>query len=404
MAALVSWAGPRAPASASVFRDWFTLGLCGLALGTAVLCLPLACSFVRPQARPAIASLAPGRDRAPRRTGPRTVPRSGTAAAPLPAAETLAGDFQLAVPVLSRPEPSAARTQPRPAPPPVLAAETMPAEDFQLPIPVRPRREPLSALPPIKGDALLWKECNLPKTPFSPYWLSFFVLLGGSMLGLWLARSGPQGMPHLIFRSAVILLAGFVCFGVSMRAAGCIIRERHQKTLESLLLLPITAGELVARKWLGAVLYYRFYLVPLVFVLLLPVLVGVVHPIGAVLVFLAILIHVGFLVSLGMAVSAAAQKPIEAHFLLAILLVLVFAGPWWWLVLSEMQPSNRWFPVLEVGLNPVGSWNFLLFNWNDLRLDDEQVAHKLLIAAAGLCVYGAAGIGLFLATRLGFRT
>jgi ABC-type transport system involved in multi-copper enzyme maturation permease subunit len=185
--------------------------------------------------------------------------------------------------------------------------------------------------------------------------------------------------------------------------AGCIVRERHQKTLESLLLLPITAGDLLARKWLGAVLCYRFYLVLLVCVLLLSVLVGVVHPIGAVLVLLAILIHVSFLVSLGMGVSAAAQKPIEAHFVLAILLVLVFAGPWWWLGLSNMQPSNWWFAVLEVGVNPVGSWNFLLFNWKDLRAGDELLAHKLQIAALGLCAYGAAAIGLLLATRLGFR-
>src|SRR5205807_8124586 len=99
----------------------------------------------------------------------------------------------------------------------------------------------------IEGDALLWKERHLPKTPFSPYWLSFFALLAVFILAQWLTRGGPQGVQQPVFRAAAILLAGYVCFGVSMRAAGCIVRERQQKTLESLLLLPMSAGELLSR-------------------------------------------------------------------------------------------------------------------------------------------------------------
>jgi ABC-type transport system involved in multi-copper enzyme maturation permease subunit len=352
---------------AALLTDWFTLALLGLAMASAVISLPLAMSSLRPEARPALARFAVGRDRGRRRTVAPVVPRPrSTAASPVPAAGTIL------------------------------------AGNYQLPVPVRAPRQPLSALPPIEGDALLWKERNLPKTAFSPYWLSFFALLAVFILVQWSSRSGPQGVRQSVVRAGAILLAGYVCFGVSMRAAGCIVRERQQKTLESLLLLPMTAAELLTRKWLGPLLSYRVHLLVLAFVVLLTVLVGIIHPIGAALAVLAILVHVAFLTTLGMGVSAVAQKPIEAHFALAILLVLVFGAPWWWLALSDMWPGSWWYAVLDVGLNPVGSWNFLLFTWNDFRPGDGEFAHRLTIALAGLCIYAVAAAGVWLLTGVLF--
>jgi len=282
-----------------LMSERFTLGLGVFALGSGLICLPVAVFTLRRRQGPSTEALARERDRALQRIAQRGLPR------------------QRRGPAVSVP-----------------TGQTIPSGNFQLATPLRSCAEP-TAPPPIEGDALLWKECNRARRSHFPFgfllvfWLGFFAIFTMIYTILTPASTlaGFDWLRQQVFRLAVIVLAGYLCFRVAMRAAGCIVRERHQKTLDSLLLLPITTGDLLAGKWLGTVLCHRSHFVLLVVVLALTVLVGAVHPIAAVLVLLTVLLHVIFLTSLGMLVSAATRRPIGAYLTMAIMLVLVFAGP-----------------------------------------------------------------------------
>ena len=53
----------------------------------------------------------------------------------------------------------------------------------------------------------------------------------------------------------IIVLGGLFCLAVSFRACGAIVRERQQKTLDSLLTVPESRERILLAKWLGNYCY-----------------------------------------------------------------------------------------------------------------------------------------------------
>lgn len=113
--------------------------------------------------------------------------------------------------------------------------------------------------PPIGRNPLIWKERYLGRT-FGGFavgttmWLlvnlfiaSFFPIL--LIIGIREWQELTHGVP---MRVGLILMGLVVIFGVGMRLASCITREREQGTMLSLLTLPVTAGEILRAKWIGA--------------------------------------------------------------------------------------------------------------------------------------------------------
>jgi ABC-type transport system involved in multi-copper enzyme maturation permease subunit len=245
----------------------------------------------------------------------------------------------------------------------------------------------------IAGRPLLWKELNYPRTDtdlafaiiVSPCVALFFLTLFVEMpltpanerFKLWTA----------VLRILVLSLAGFTCVGAALRATGSLVRERHQKTLDGLLTLPISRREILSAKWLGGMLRGRTLMKIGAGVLLVGVATLAVHPLGLLLFLAAFAAHLGFLASLGIWVSTMARTPVRANFAAGLLLLLFFFGSWWILQLSTQAPSAWSTELLELGLSPIGSWWFSLFSWDSWLQADADFGKKVGAVAAGIGIY-----------------
>src|SRR5205807_1496364 len=106
---------------------------------------------------------------------------------------------------------------------------------------------------------------------------------------------GASGYHDRLYRSetttiffAFLVLPGVALLtGVAYRLAGSVTREREQRTLESLLTLPISRWSLLRAKWLGSLLSFNLCLIAFALTLLIGVLAGALHPLSGLLLALA---------------------------------------------------------------------------------------------------------------------
>ena len=185
-------------------------------------------------------------------------------------------------------------------------------------------------------------------------------------------------------------------------AAGSVAREREKQTLDALLMLPISRGELLGAKWLAQVLWARHWLLALGFVAGAATLLGGIHPIGL---FEGLIQVVGWLVlmaSLGVWLSVQCRTVTRATVYLLLWVVALVFGP---LILSPMV--DAFWPtsgslVRELSL-PVGVWQ-AFFSWDDYAERSRALLwteSQLMRIGAGLGYAGFAGL-FWLAARQQF--
>jgi ABC-type transport system involved in multi-copper enzyme maturation permease subunit len=231
--------------------------------------------------------------------------------------------------------------------------------------------------PPVGDNALFWKEVlhgagpAMPKLLHEPVLpavvaiIAVVTLWGGAAI-YWSTPNRPAidlrevnlgGFNPLVRIGGIILLTA-VCLVAGFRAAGSVVRERDRRTLDGLLVLPVTRDHILRAKWLGSVLRMRYLLYWLAALWLGGTCIGAVHPLALPLLTLTAAAHIAFLASLGVCVSVTARNALRANFTMAVLLLLFFCGGWlMWLGIGTPSCSkDSAASFLAAGLNPWYSW------------------------------------------------
>jgi ABC-type transport system involved in multi-copper enzyme maturation permease subunit len=231
--------------------------------------------------------------------------------------------------------------------------------------------------PPIGDDALFWKEVLQGAGP-APAKLWRELLLPGvlatiAVVAIWMGAGfswlrHAYGQPTLdwqkvnhetftpLVRMGTVCLLTIVCLVAGFRAAGSVVRERDRRTLDGLLVLPVTRDCILGAKWLGSVLRMRHLLYYLLALWLVGVCTGALHPLALLLLALAAAAHVAFVASLGVWVSVIGRNTLWANFTMAVLLLVFFGGGW-----LEWLLTRRPDPGFFLPLNPWLAWWLLAF-------------------------------------------
>jgi ABC-type transport system involved in multi-copper enzyme maturation permease subunit len=190
-------------------------------------------------------------------------------------------------------------------------------------------------LPPITDHALLWKERYVGGPPllFSPVVLVPmlpFALTGVALMVFWsvvaahendqdLERSRKLWGDLLRFFYYVFL----VCYvlGVSFHAAGTVARERQQRTLEPLLLLPIERREILAAKWLATLIRGWPWALLILGNAVLGARMGAYHPWTAVMLCLVPWPMIAFFTSFGLLLSVLMSTVLRAYLAMVVVIV-----------------------------------------------------------------------------------
>jgi ABC-type transport system involved in multi-copper enzyme maturation permease subunit len=264
-----------------------------------------------------------------------------------------------------------------PRPPDARPAwEDPPAPPIELTDPISPH----VASPPVGDDALFWKEV-LRGTGSAPPKLSrelalpavmglvalvgswMFTIVYGVTVGVrpdmgWLEVTQLTPLTPLV-RIGTIGLLTAVCLVAAFRAAGSVVRERDRRTLDGLLVLPVTRKQILRAKWLGSVLPLRHLLYWVGALWIVAVCSGALHPLALLPLALIAAAHIAFLASLGVWVSVVARNALWANVTMAVLLLLFFGGSWLLWFFAVAGPADDLDPLGEfvlAALNPWRSW------------------------------------------------
>jgi ABC-type transport system involved in multi-copper enzyme maturation permease subunit len=278
--------------------------------------------------------------------------------------------------------------------------------------------------PPVGDWPLLWKEIN-PTTDakvdrfLDRSWpvVVLLALLAGCFLATTTDMDSGAGIPWIVVGFIPLVFFGVPwCWVVGFCAAGSVCREREQRTLDCLLTLPASRSAVAGAKWLGAIVYSRIYYLAIIALAYL-VGTGVSHPLRALLLLITFVAQIAFLSSLGLRVSVASPSVVRARVVMALLLIVFFAGGWVALLMDSAAmkavapfgaASDRWAGLptagwgqvrglfYTVGLNPVGSLTFLSGLRepdDDLVFDRQFLRTQYAVAACGTLIYAlAAGV------------
>jgi ABC-type transport system involved in multi-copper enzyme maturation permease subunit len=281
----------------------------------------------------------------------------------------------------------------------------------------------LAALDPLRlvaDSPLLWKELHHGTEATSASYmrplalilvLYFQLLVPGTFLAVLLTQSKTlavyRAAANPLIRLVSFLLMGVWCLNLAFRAAGTVSRERQQQTLDSLLTLPMSRDAILFAKWLGSALRLRSLGYCLAVFWMLGTMTGTLHPLAGLLLPLACALHLAFLTSMGIFLSVACRTTLWSHFLMAVVLLVVFLGPWCFLLYSPVpQAPDLTYLLLGKGLNPLHTWYFLGFSWDEHAIwtgDDGPFALTLVSTLAGMFLFATMAWGLWLAACWRFR-
>jgi hypothetical protein len=215
------------------------------------------------------------------------------------------------------------------------------------------------------------------------------------------------------FRVVTLGLAGIWCVGLAFRAAASVCKEREQRTLEGLLLLPVERTEILRAKWLGSVLRGRSLGYGLGALWLVGLVSGVLHPWAVLLLAGGVTVCVIFLASLGIWLSLASRNTLWANLTMALFLLLLFGSSVIRAnldVLAAYRATGQptWLESFsDVGLSLPRAWWVSSFSWydivNGIRNKDVVFGNRLTAVVAGQALLGTAAWVLWRLACVRFR-
>ena len=250
-------------------------------------------------------------------------------------------------------------------------------------------------VPPVSDQPLLWKEYFFGPRPHSHlvFWLLstvfLFAPLGlGGLIFLLLAGSHPGAGRELnalgnMCRVFAIICAILFVLWSAFRSAGCIVRERQNKTLDELLTIPIERSTILGYKWLGSALHGWMFAVFFAGVVVFGVVTTGLHPAAGIFLLGSGLIHAIFWTTLGLYYSVVCRTMLAAYLRLGLTLLFVivatalYAG-----IVMDFRADDWKGYFLACGLNPVASW--WIFGFTSHEFHQFEVSK----AAVGGCLAG----------------
>jgi ABC-type transport system involved in multi-copper enzyme maturation permease subunit len=278
---------------------------------------------------------------------------------------------------------------------------------------------PLRVDPPPVGDRpLLWKELyqgggdtlardfeHGVRTAWPSMLLMLFVVQGMIWAVTYVTYIGEPGFdPIAIFgffmRLAAVVTAAIWCVGTAFRSADTVSRERERHTLDGLFTLPASQKDLLRAKWLGSVLRGRMASYWLGIIATFGLLSGALHPAAVPLLAVAVAAQVAFWASLGVWLSVYCQTRLRARVLMAFLLMAIFGGGWFYLIMEASSPPVRFDPLYsfsttseqilalaaDTGMNAIHTWWILSFGWDEDWLRG-LFSVRMAAAAAGTSTF-----------------
>lgn len=282
--------------------------------------------------------------------------------------------------------------QPRPSPIELLRR---PGPLTEKEAPLLPETLPFPAWRPIGRDALLWKERHVGR-PNEPFFEAIWLYVAG----LLVIAAIPPFVPGLTQLEVLLnrlyiglfgALTGGLCLGLLIDVAGTITREREQRTLESLLVVPESRGRILRAKVLGAFFRRIRWLVAILWLILIGLLSGSPPRLTVVLLALLIASYAAFVAALSLLVAVLAQNTVRAYVISLVAVIAVFAGTG---VLGGLDRASsvRDMPArtqIAAALNPVLGWSFAFRGHVDPQLRQREVRLVVLSAFAYLAAAAA---------------
>ncbi|MFL5340706.1 MAG: ABC transporter permease [Gemmataceae bacterium] len=297
---------------------------------------------------------------------------------------------------------------------------------------------------PLVGDyPLLWKERYLGRgiigtvlhNVASIAFAVFALILAGYAVFLGPRDDFREAVAHGL-RILVVIAGILLVFGLGLRLAGSISRERERQTLESLTTIPAGRGAILGAKWLAAWLRMRRYVAGLLFAAALALYGGRVAVLPCLMLLVAVAVHGTFAATLGLYLSLVCRTTARAYITLFVILVSTVAGSWLVSALVATNEGDRerdqflyarelgidlrpedagkpdWFEQLTLGtvadaVNPVRTWWHLMNQrpaanapvpYGDSTAELSQAGYTL-----GVLVYLSASLALWLLALRRFR-
>src|SRR5262249_41900181 len=151
--------------------------------------------------------------------------------------------------------------------------------------------------PPIDGDPLLWKEEHFGGG--LPIWKPFLAAGCFVFVGFSWALPPLLLMGEWVLGLVAVVLYASLLIGVTVSAAGSVSREREQRTLDGLLVLPGGREAVLRAKWLGSLWRVRGRAFGLILLLMLGGMTGSLHVLAVAFLAFTAAAQIGFFTSLG---------------------------------------------------------------------------------------------------------
>jgi ABC-type Na+ efflux pump permease subunit len=161
-------------------------------------------------------------------------------------------------------------------------------------------------------------------------------------------------------------LLACLAIGVAYRAAGCVVREKQDRTLDLLLQIPVDRADILWAKWRGALFKGKWWYVLLLADLLIAALLGAFDPQELLWLLIGSHLLVFLVCSVGVLISVAARTRLQANMVMAVILLgIALTGAAW----------------AETGRNLPRDLSVLAF-----------FVTVTAVSLASLCIYGAASM------------
>ena len=257
-------------------------------------------------------------------------------------------------------------------------------------------------LPRVNNDPLFWKEYQVGGPPvwYSPVVYLTLIIPIVSIAMVFLATLAEHGVNWLerhhrlgyVVKFFIVALAGMYCLAVAFKGCGAIVRERQQKTLDSLLTIPESRERLLLAKWLGNFFYPSGFALGLLGTIVIGAATLGIHYAGAMILIAAIVVHAAFLSSFAISLSVLSRTILAAYARLALLVLVMIGGTALWTITLNL-PAQHWSTnIIEIGLNPIRTWLTLAFSYQDMDVGNVAFLNHFGASLAGVGFYALLAI------------
>lgn len=286
-------------------------------------------------------------------------------------------------------------------------------------IPTSARAWRILPRPSCGDDAMLWKEMYVSKTTARSKIVGIIMsLVVAGFLGYYTYDFGKAALSEVLssgygsgaassgrrefnayLRVVETMAVIFWVLGVAMTAASSLSGEREADTWVSLVTTPLTPEEIVRGKMVGSLWMTRWIGAVWLFLLITGVVLGAIHPFGAMASLLITIVYLGFAVAIGTYYSLVAKNSSRA-LISTIFTLFLLNGVYLILFIPfVMESSIRLLGVIPfieaVSLISYDEFN-TLFGYGPQYSRFEDVVDFFLTGAASFLVYGTAAVGLTL--------